>query len=542
VHDDAGRQYQATLPADQRRAGGVFYTPPDVAVGLVRVAVDGLALAPPRRPTVCDPACGAGALLLAAADELDRAGHSPASIVEDLIWGADIDHRAVALTRRSLEGWAAARGVAAVARHVVQADGLGACGPWADGPAGGFDLLVGNPPFQSQLASPTARDAERAADARRQFGEVAAPYTDSATLFLVRACELAAAGGRIAMIQPESVLSARDAGPARAAVLARAALVGLWWAGEPVFDAGVRVCAPVLEVTRTRSGVPASPPAGVQRWRGRAFDPLPPVATAPSVGDSWSPLLASVQGTPAVELDDGATLARVATASAGFRDEYYGVVPHVAEAAVPVDELPDGAVRLVTSGSIDPLRCRWGTAPVRFARSSWTAPTVDLEGLRADDARLAGWGDARLVPKVVIAGQTRVLEAAVDTDGCWWPSVPVIAVVPVSGDAADLWLIAAVLSAPAISAWALAHFGGSALSSDAVKVSAAQTLSVPLPADRDDWERGALAAAEAHLAAERGDDEGWHAGLRALGEAMGHAYRVGGDVSAWWERRRPGWR
>ena len=22
--------------------------------------------------------------------------------------------------------------------------------------------------------------------------------------------------------------------------------MGLWWAGEPVFDAGVRVCAPVL--------------------------------------------------------------------------------------------------------------------------------------------------------------------------------------------------------------------------------------------------------------------------------------------------------
>ena len=96
--------------------------------------------------------------------------------------------------------------------------------------------MIGNPPFQSQLATPTARDAVRAAAARRRFGGVAAPYADSATLFLVLGCELAAPGGRVAMIQPESVLSARDAGPARRALRERAALVGLWWAGEPVFD------------------------------------------------------------------------------------------------------------------------------------------------------------------------------------------------------------------------------------------------------------------------------------------------------------------
>ena len=91
MYDEAGQRYQASVPADERRAGGVYYTPADVARGLVRVAVVGLDLSPPRRPTVCDPACGAGALLLAAAEGLEVAGHDRASIVEDLIWGADID-------------------------------------------------------------------------------------------------------------------------------------------------------------------------------------------------------------------------------------------------------------------------------------------------------------------------------------------------------------------------------------------------------------------------------------------------------------------
>jgi len=536
MHHEAGQRYQASVPAHERRAGGVYYTPADVARGLVRVAVDGLDLRPPRRPTVCDPACGAGALLLAAAEQLEAAGHDRVAIVEDLIWGADIDAAAVTVARRSLAAWAAERGVPAIARHVVRADSLRSEGPWPTPPVGGFDVVVGNPPFQSQLAVPTTRDAAGVESARLRFGAVAAPYADSATLFLVLGCALAAAGGRVAMIQPESVLSARDAGPARRAIGGQASLMGLWWAGEPVFDAGVRVCAPVLEL----DGGAARPGGAVRRWTGRGFVPV--VGADPgraSIGEAWSLLLGAFHGTPAVDLGDGATLAQIATASAGFRDEYYGVVPHVGEAPA---EAADGVVRLVTSGLVDPLRCRWGATPTRFARTRWTAPVVDLAGLRRTTPRLAAWADQRLVPKVVLAGQTRVLEAAVDVDGCWWPSVPTIAVVPTTPGPADLWAVAAVLAAPAATAWALGRFGGSALSSDAVKLSAGQVLGLPLPTDGEAWSAGAAAAEAAHEAAAQGDPAGWEVGLAQLSEAMGDAYGVGPGVADWWSARLPGWR
>jgi hypothetical protein len=540
MHHEAGERYQASVPADERRAGGVYYTPSDVARGLVQVAADGLDLRPPRRPTVCDPACGAGALLLAAAERLEVAGHDRVTIVEDLIWGADIDGAAVAVARRSLAAWAAERGTTATAHHVVRADSLRSEGPWPTPPNGGFDLIVGNPPFQSQLAVPTARDAAGVEAARLRFGAVAAPYADSATLFLVLGCALAAPGGRVAMIQPESVLSARDAGPARRAIGGRASLIGLWWAGEPVFDAGVRVCAPVLEVgdETARGDVP------VRRWSGRGFDPVAGADPArSSIGDAWSRLLGAFHGTPDVELGDGATLAEIATASAGFRDEYYGVVPHVLEAA----DGPSGTtdcrqIRLVTSGLVDPLRCRWGSTPTRFARTRWIAPVVDLGGLRRTTPRLAAWADQRLVPKVVLAGQTRVLEAAVDVEGSWWPSVPTIAVVPTTPGAADLWAVAAVLAAPAATAWALGRFGGSALSSDAVKVSASQVLGLPLPTDRAAWTAGALAAEAAHDAAVRADPPTWEAELSVMAEAMADAYGVGPGVADWWAGRRPAWR
>ena len=109
------------------------------------------------------------------------------------------------------------------------------------------------------------------------------------------------------------------------------------------------------------------------------------------------------------------------------------------------------------------------------------------------DRRLAAWADARLRPKVVVATQTRVVEAAVDDDGSWWPSVPVISVVldPDHDDDETRWLVAAALSAPPVSAWAAERSGGTALAPQALKLSARQVLEVPLPVDRDAWAEGA---------------------------------------------------
>jgi hypothetical protein len=554
--DDAGRSYELGLDPPFRRAEGVFYTPADVAEGLLAVVADRERIGPPWAPQICDPTCGAGAFLLAAADLLEASGHDPRVIVEDLIWGADVDADAIGMARSRLRAWAAERGVEVEPGHLVVGDTLVAgLAAWTARSGRGFDLVVGNPPFQSQLAAPTARTAERAALLRQRLGPAAAAYADSAALFLVGACRMAAPGGRVAMIVPESVLSARDAGPARSAVLAEASLVGLWWAGETVFDAGVRVCAPVLAVGAAR-------PGRVRRWRGRAFEP----AGSADVGSTsmtstdtrrdaeapWSPLLAALRGTPAVDL--GAqpvptVLGSMATSTAGFRDQYYGIAPFVSEHPAGGQDgghpsAGEGArvARLITAGLIDPLHNRWGAASTRFAKEDWRAPIVDVEGLGAADPRLAAWGADRLVPKVVVAAQTRVVEVAVDLDGSWWPSVPTIAVMPRSGDVSDLWRIAAVLAAPPVSAWALHHFGGSALSSDAVKLSARQVLAIPLPVDAGAWAAGAEAAAAAQHAADRLDPDGWQLALAQLGDTMTRAYQVGDDVREWWLQRLPIWR
>ena len=90
-----------------------------------------------------------------------------------------------------------------------------------------------------------------------------------------------------------------------------------------------------------------------------------------------------------------AALRRLATATADFRDQYYGLVPHVADAG-------DGAP-LVTSGLLDVGRCAWGERPARFARRSFAAPRVPVDAL---PPALQAWAAGRLVPKVLVATQT----------------------------------------------------------------------------------------------------------------------------------------
>ncbi len=229
--DRLGPAYEAGLDPAHRHAIGAFYTPSSVAERLVGLATRGVDLAPPRRPTVCDPAVGGGVFLLAAARRLEAHGHDRATVVADLVWGTDIDPEAVAVTRATLEGWAAEGGVRAEARHVVVADSL-AVGPaaWPDRPATGFDLVVGNPPFQSQLGRDTARRPAQLARLRARLGPVVTPYVDSAALFLVEACRAVAPAGTGRADRPPSGAGhpRRRAGAGRGArgVRPRRALVG----------------------------------------------------------------------------------------------------------------------------------------------------------------------------------------------------------------------------------------------------------------------------------------------------------------------------
>ncbi len=252
----------AVLSPARRRELGAFYTPVDVAERLVEIALAGLDGA----PVVCDPSCGDGAFLLAAAVVLAERGVPPTSIARDLLWGCDIDPAAVAATRQAIVDWSGVD----PADHLLVADGLTMGAPWR----GRFDAVVGNPPFLNQLERATVRRAPLPPP----LAAIAGPYTDTAWLFLVVARQLVRSGGRAVLVQPQSLVAARDAAPVREAV--GATLEGLWWCDELLFDASVRVCAPVLGSTS----------ASVRRWSGRD---VCDEGAVPWPQPSWSALIPS---------------------------------------------------------------------------------------------------------------------------------------------------------------------------------------------------------------------------------------------------------
>ena len=485
--DLLGLAHEALLTPADRKARGAHYTPPALADRLVALTL------PPSAGRVLDPACGGGAFLLAAL----RAG------VPEVV-GIDVDPLACEVARAATALFRGGRPAEVhEADFLLLAPDPGAGTPRSGAssivlaadsvvPAtestartGSFDAVVGNPPFASPLRTGGA-------------GELGA-YTDLAGRFLVRSLEVVRPGGRVGLIQPQSVLTARDAAGVREAVGDQ--LRALWVAEAQVFSAATHVVAVVAE--RSGSAEPVELYGGVEvERRGRGTG-------------SWGLLAARARNLPEVDLGDGPTVGSLATATAGFRSQFYGVVDHVAEGG-------DGAP-LVTAGLIDVGRSAWGDRSTRIGGRTWERPTLAVDDL---DDEVRAWFAARLVPKLLVATQTKVVEAVVDEAGELLPSVPVISV---EAPADRLWDLAAALMAPPVTAWLLERTIGSGLSVDAVRLSAKLLLRVPLPTDRRAW-------TAACKALQRGD----------LDRFSRHACRSNrvpeaevDELLAWWSARIP---
>lgn len=427
-----GERHELLLDPGGRRRRGAWYTPREIARLVASWA--------PGEP-VLDPACGGGAFLLAAAE---------AGVPVDRLAGVDVDPVAAAVTEASLA--LLGRGRA----RIVAGDAL--TDPWPVEPG----AVVGNPPFLGQLRRATARGAGHG-------------YTDTAALFLREAVRRAP---RVAMLQPESVLAARDAAEVRAEVAPH--LAAVWVPGVPLFAADVRTCVVVTD--------------RAHRGDARRLAGLPPVDTGTVRRDRWA--TAAAGDVPDVELA-GPPLGDAATVVAGFRDEYYALGPHVRER--------DGSP-LVTSGLIDRGRCLWGERPARYGGRRWDAPAVHRPPPSA--ARL-------LVPKVVVATQTPTIEAVADPEGAWVPCTPVVSVLP---PPERIWHVLAALLSPAATAWLVHRSAGTALSSGAVKPTAPLLRALPLPTDAGRWDAAATAV--------RG------------GDTEVDAYGTG--AGEWWARRSVG--
>jgi predicted RNA methylase len=233
AHDPVqlGTAYEV-LRAEGRRAAGRYYTPAALAAAVVARACAAVSSRDASQWTVCDPACGGGAFLLAALDVLGEGGARRC-------WGADIDAGAAETARLSV--WLAAGASAglwpALGRQIVAGDAL-AEGTLRDGR---FDLVVGNPPWLAYAGRAAAPLTGEAREAMRRRYRAMAGFPTLHGAFLQRAMELAAEGGAMGMLVPTPVADLAGYGPTRAAVRCHG-----------------RVCKPLDDLSESFPGVGVS--------------------------------------------------------------------------------------------------------------------------------------------------------------------------------------------------------------------------------------------------------------------------------------------
>ena len=134
------------LDAVARRRQGQYFTDSRLAQGLAS-GVRESALA---AESILDPACGAGVLLVAAALEASSSRQQITHIVRSVLWGVDLDWRAVRAARAAIGSLTDdLTAIACLCERLIVADSLTVGRTWwADRAPSGFGVVVANPPWE----------------------------------------------------------------------------------------------------------------------------------------------------------------------------------------------------------------------------------------------------------------------------------------------------------------------------------------------------------------------------------------------------------
>lgn len=499
-----GENHELSEDETKRIERGAWYTPRKLVKRLVRMLWDHLEL---KGQIFVDPTCGGGAFLLAVGDQLVASGIAPADALRRL-HGLDIDLSAVKACREALTLWAKENNCydvsvdLALEQQIVLQDALtGFPQSWSQS-----RIYVGNPPFGSPLKSNSSRVA---VEFRKNRKQIFGPYADRASLHFTNCLENVGKDSAVFMIMPLSVVATKHLEQFRNLVESYN-FKALWVADTALFDASVKTCAVLAEgvQTKTRQGGAVALYAGETVTRGSSSE----IA-------SWSELAADALGVPKPDNINTPSFEGLIEATAGFRDEYYGL----AEVCVESDATDGEVVRLATTGMLNLLSCSWGEKEARFAKKRFSEPVVPRA---VADKKIQNWIDRQLAPKVLVPTQSKVFKPFADPNSAYVATTPVIVV---TGE--DLAGFVAALFSPVVNLLAYRKNFGAGLSISAIKLRATDLVRLPQPMDQELWDEGRGIVSELMSKAPQKSE------LLELADLMNRAYRGSNDLLGWWASR-----
>jgi len=341
--------------------------------------------------------------------------------------------------------------------------------------AGGFDAVIGNPPY---LDSETmTRFIPEWRDYCVNKYRAAAGNWDVFCVFIERALDLCRPGGYHSFIVPNKIGSANYATTIRAIITGENDLSQIRdYASVPLFSASVY---PVVYSVRKQRRDDTVPVRYERMAYGEAGVVRPALAERldrsryfPADGSPWA-IFADLA--PASPVDRMASSFPALSAAASVHGaatvaEAYELGPLIQEAGAAAA----GDLRVVNSGTIDRYVHLWGEKPMRYLGSSYIHPVVPSGA--ASQLPAARQRQAR-TPKIIVAGMTRVPECLADLPGALWPAKSTTVI---ESDADLCWLLG-ILNSRLMAFYYLSVYGGDRLHGGYLRIGPPQLRTLPVP-------------------------------------------------------------
>jgi hypothetical protein len=340
---------------------------------------------------------------------------------------------------------------------------------------GGFDAVVGNPPYIDSEWM-TARLPETRKYCIRRY-KAASGNWDMFCVFVERALQLCKAGGLSSYIVPNKLASADYAAGARRVLALDNRLLSVRdYSQVPVFPVAVY---PMVYVASREPPDRDAAEVVCEKMRasnGGAIEcelarSLPYDRFFSRPESTWEIFNASGDDALIERLREFPRLGEVANVhGAATVAEAYEIKSLIREAK-PSDE---GAIRIVNSGTIDRYDNLWGRKPCRYLGAKFMRPVIARSKLHALPRKRLLQAQT---PKVIVAGMTRRLEAIADLGGTILAGKSTTVV----ESSHDPRLILALLNSTLANRFYNATFGGNKLAGGYLRIGPPQIQTIPVP-------------------------------------------------------------
>ncbi len=339
--------------------------------------------------------------------------------------------------------------------------------------AGGFDAVIGNPPYVDSEWMTVYHPEERAYCTSNY--EAASGNWDLFCVFIDKALSLCRDDGISSMIVPNKLGSANYAKGARKVVANDSQLQLIRdYSHVPVFPVSVY---PIIYIARKTAEY--DKPVLYERMQRTVDSAI--VKERHSLDykryfgnpdDTWRifghindwRILEKIERTnpQLVEVADVLGAATVA--------EAYDIKVLIHEA----EDFPDHRLKMANSGTIDRFSFLWGNKTFRYIRRKMDRPVIPRQNERALPRRRR---EQARTPKIVIAGMTKRLECALDYEGHYLAGKSTTIVM---SETCDLKYLVGLLNSKLVDYFYNSAFGGNKLSGGYLRIGPPQVKTIPI--------------------------------------------------------------